>query len=89
MPSALFQLPNHLTGFHSENYYNDGYVDMVMRYISQKYYNIELKGELNYVQTKNKDFHEVSLVVNDKTVLKCARVNGLRNIQNIVNKLKV
>lgn len=87
LPEILSQCPNYIHGEINPDYSSDGYIDTVIRYISEKYGNTKIIGKLNYIQTKNKDFHEISLIINDKE-LKFARVYGFRNIQNIVNQLK-
>eukprot|EP01125_Pyxidicula_operculata_P022776 TRINITY_DN956_c0_g1_i1.p2 TRINITY_DN956_c0_g1~~TRINITY_DN956_c0_g1_i1.p2 ORF type:complete len:485 (-),score=105.53 TRINITY_DN956_c0_g1_i1:3173-4627(-) len=64
-----------------------GYLEYVFVHAAKELYDIDIT-EVEYKQTSNRDLIEVVLEREGKTLLKFARSNGFRNIQNIVRKLK-
>uniref|UniRef100_A0A6B2L3G2 Iron hydrogenase large subunit C-terminal domain-containing protein n=1 Tax=Arcella intermedia TaxID=1963864 RepID=A0A6B2L3G2_9EUKA len=64
-----------------------GYLEYVYRTAAKELWGINVQ-EVVLKPGKNTDFMEVDLEVEGKVVLKFARANGFRNIQNIVRRLK-
>eukprot|EP01128_Nolandella_sp_AFSM9_P007746 TRINITY_DN4347_c0_g1_i1.p1 TRINITY_DN4347_c0_g1~~TRINITY_DN4347_c0_g1_i1.p1 ORF type:complete len:496 (-),score=74.04 TRINITY_DN4347_c0_g1_i1:222-1688(-) len=64
-----------------------GYLEYVFRYAAQELYGVQVQ-EIEYHQVRNSDFQEIVLKVDGKVVLKFARANGFRNIQNIMRAIK-
>lgn len=67
-----------------------GYLEHVFRYASNALFGCEITPDtpLQYKVLRNKDFQEVTLLVNGEEKLKFAFAFGFRNIQNIVQKIK-
>lgn len=67
-----------------------GYVENVFRFIAEKYFSKNLKNEkLNYKTTRNRDLIELSLEDEQgKKLLSFAVINGFRNIQTLVQRIK-
>lgn len=67
-----------------------GYLEQVFRYASNVLFGWEIRPDtpLQYKVLRNKDFQEVTLLVNGEEKLKFAFAFGFRNIQNIVQKIK-
>jgi iron only hydrogenase large subunit-like protein len=63
-----------------------GYLEFVFRFAAKKIWNIDV-DTMQYTSIRN-DFSEVTLEQNGKTLLKFARANGFRSIQNIVRRIK-
>lgn len=63
-----------------------GYSDYIFKHALKEFFNSEI-NELNYKTIKNSDFREISYEENGR-ILRFAIVNGFRNIQNLVQKLK-
>jgi iron only hydrogenase large subunit-like protein len=64
-----------------------GYLEHVFQYAAQKLFGKKVEN-LTYKTLRNRDFQEVILEHEGKTVLKFALAYGFRNIQNLVQKLK-
>ena len=64
-----------------------GYLENVFCYAAQELFGTTVEN-LMYKTLRNKDFQEVILEHEGKTVLKFALAYGFRNIQNLVQKLK-
>ncbi|KAJ7306103.1 hypothetical protein JRQ81_010469 [Phrynocephalus forsythii] len=64
-----------------------GYLEHVYKYAAKELFGIQVE-ELEYKTLKNKDFQEVTLEKDGKTLLHFALAYGFRNIQNLVQKLK-
>nr|CAI5870302.1 unnamed protein product [Callosobruchus analis] len=65
-----------------------GYADHIFRYAAKELFGEEVSLPLVYRQLRNPDFKEATLERDGKVLLKFAIVNGFRNIQNLVQKLK-
>ncbi|KMY91500.1 probable cytosolic Fe-S cluster assembly factor GD17698 isoform X2 [Drosophila simulans] len=65
-----------------------GYAEHIFKFAAKHIFNEDLTTELEFKQLRNRDFREIILKQNGKTVLKFAIANGFRNIQNLVQKLK-
>ncbi|KAK4340764.1 hypothetical protein RND71_039265 [Anisodus tanguticus] len=76
----------HLYGVHGSS---GGYAETIYRHVAKVLLGQEVKGPLAFKTIRNSDFQEVSLEVNDKSVLKFALCYGFRNLQNVVRKLKM
>ena len=64
-----------------------GYLEHVFLYAAQELFGEKVEN-LTYKTLRNRDFQEVTLEHDGKTVLKFALAYGFRNIQNLVQKLK-
>lgn len=64
-----------------------GYADYIFHYAAKHLFG-QPDVQLEYKNLRNPDFREAILEANGKAVLKFAIVNGFRNIQNFVQKLK-
>jgi iron only hydrogenase large subunit-like protein len=64
-----------------------GYADFVFHYAAKNLFGEE-NVTVNFINLKNPDFREAVLKKNDQVLLKFAIINGFRNIQNIVQKMK-
>ena len=64
-----------------------GYLEHVFHYAARELFSEKVE-KLTYKTLRNKDFQEVILEHEGKTVLKFAIAYGFRNIQNLVQKLK-
>jgi len=64
-----------------------GYADFVFRYAAKNLFGEE-NVAVDFINLKNPDFQETVLKKNDQVLLKFAIINGFRNIQNIVQKMK-
>jgi len=74
----------HLCGMHGGT--SGGYLEFIYRYAAKMIWNIDIDSvQLNTIRN---DFYEVSLERNGKVLLKFARANGFRSIQNIVKRIK-
>lgn len=76
----------HLYGVHGSS---GGYAETIYRHVAKVLLGQEVEGPLAFKTIRNSDFQEVSLEVNDKSVLKFALCYGFRNLQNVVRKLKM
>ncbi|KAG5591420.1 hypothetical protein H5410_041934 [Solanum commersonii] len=76
----------HLYGVHGSS---GGYAETIYRHVAKVLLGQEVEGPLAFKTVRNSDFQEVSLEVNDKSVLKFALCYGFRNLQNVVRKLKM
>ncbi|KAM8715389.1 hypothetical protein ACLKA7_002441 [Drosophila subpalustris] len=65
-----------------------GYAEHIFKYASKELFSEETPNDLQFKALRNRDFSEISLEKDGKTVLKFAIANGFRNIQNLVQKLK-
>jgi len=63
-----------------------GYLEFIFHYAAMKIWN-KTVDTINYTTVRN-DHIEISLEINGQKVLKFARVNGFRHIQNIVRRIK-
>jgi len=75
----------HLCGMYGGT--SGGYLEFIFRYAAKQIWNIEV-DTIKYSNIRN-DFTEVTLEQNGKTLLKFARANGFRTIQNIVRRIKI
>jgi len=64
-----------------------GYADFVFHYAARNLFDEE-NITVDFINLKNPDFREAVLKKNDQVLLKFAIINGFRNIQNIVQKMK-
>lgn len=64
-----------------------GYADFIFRYAAKNLFNEE-NITVNFKNLRNPDFQEAELKKDNQVLLKFAVINGFRNIQNIVQKLK-
>ncbi|KAL0126459.1 hypothetical protein PUN28_005077 [Cardiocondyla obscurior] len=64
-----------------------GYADFIFRYAAKNLFD-EDNVTVDFKNLRNPDFQEAELKRNDQVLLKFAIINGFRNIQNIVQKLK-
>ncbi|EFN74344.1 Nuclear prelamin A recognition factor-like protein [Camponotus floridanus] len=64
-----------------------GYADFIFRYAAKNLFDEE-NVVINFKNLRNPDFQEAELKRNDQVLLKFAIINGFRNIQNIVQKVK-
>ncbi|KDO30099.1 hypothetical protein SPRG_05290 [Saprolegnia parasitica CBS 223.65] len=78
----------HLVGATEGEIGAGGYLEHIFRFAAKELYNVDVEGPLPYVQGRNADFREVSLVVDGKEVLKFALAYGFRNIQTVLMKIK-
>jgi len=81
------QMPKSMVWAH-EATMSGGYAEHIFKYAAKELFNEETPMELQFKALRNRDFREISLEKNGKTVLKFAIANGFRNIQNLVQKLK-
>lgn len=65
-----------------------GFAENIFIAASKELFEETVSSPLQFKSVKNSDFHEISLEVDGQVKLKFAIVNGFRNIQNIVQKLK-
>lgn len=66
---------------------SDGYLEHIFKHAAKELFDTEVK-ELTYKVLKNKDFKEVTLEKDGKTVLHFVAAYGFRNIQNMVLRMK-
>lgn len=64
-----------------------GYADFIFRYAAKNLFDEE-NVVVDFKNLRNPDFQEAELKRNDQVLLKFAIINGFRNIQNIVQKVK-
>ncbi|XP_025987991.1 probable cytosolic Fe-S cluster assembly factor AGAP009023 isoform X2 [Solenopsis invicta] len=64
-----------------------GYADFIFRYAAKNLFD-EDNVTVDFKSLRNLDFQEAELKRNDQVLLKFAIINGFRNIQNIVQKMK-
>ncbi|XP_014476621.1 PREDICTED: probable cytosolic Fe-S cluster assembly factor CPIJ010948 [Dinoponera quadriceps] len=64
-----------------------GYADFIFRYAAKNLFDEE-SVTVDFKNLRNPDFQEAELKRNDQVLLKFAIINGFRNIQNIVQKMK-
>ncbi|CAG9854505.1 unnamed protein product [Phyllotreta striolata] len=64
-----------------------GYSDQIFKYAARELFGRD-NVNLEYKSIRNPDFREVLLESNGEVLLRFAIVNGFRNIQNLVQKLK-
>ncbi|XP_077258657.1 putative cytosolic Fe-S cluster assembly factor AGAP009023 [Temnothorax americanus] len=64
-----------------------GYADFIFRYAAKNLFD-EDNVTVDVKNLRNPDFQEAELKRNDQVLLKFAIINGFRNIQNIVHKMK-
>ncbi|XP_019439994.1 PREDICTED: protein NAR1 [Lupinus angustifolius] len=83
-----------LTNINEEGYLygvrgsSGGYAETIFRYAAKTLFGRQIDGPLNFRNIRNSDFQEVTLEVEEKTVLRFALCYGFRNLQNVVRKLK-
>jgi len=70
-----------------------GYLEFILEYTARKLFNItgvDVDKEQGVIikTGRNKDFKEVTLEIDGKSVLRFASAYGFRNIQNLVRKIK-
>lgn len=64
-----------------------GYAEHVLRYAAKELYDVTLE-EVIFKTVKNCDVLEAFFEKDDKPILSVAIINGFRNIQNVVQKMK-
>lgn len=64
-----------------------GYAEHVLRYAAKELYDVNLNN-VTFQTMKNSDMREAFLEKEGKLLLSVAIVNGFRNIQNLVQKMK-
>jgi len=64
-----------------------GYADFIFRYAAKNLFD-EDNVTVDFKNLRNPDFQETELRKNDQVLLRFAIINGFRNIQNIVQKMK-
>ncbi|XP_012214621.1 probable cytosolic Fe-S cluster assembly factor AGAP009023 [Linepithema humile] len=64
-----------------------GYADFIFRYAAKNLFDEE-NVIVEFKNLRNPDFQEAEFKKNDQVLLKFAIINGFRNIQNIVQKMK-
>ncbi|KAM0733431.1 putative cytosolic Fe-S cluster assembly factor [Formica fusca] len=64
-----------------------GYADFIFRYAAKNLFDEE-DVVVDFKNLRNPDYQEAELKRNDQVLLKFAIINGFRNIQNIVQKMK-
>ncbi|EDV19766.1 uncharacterized protein TRIADDRAFT_61804 [Trichoplax adhaerens] len=64
-----------------------GYLENVFKTAAAEIFQLKIQNMI-YKTVRNKDFREVILTIDGKSVLKGAIVYGFRNIQNIVQRMK-
>ncbi|KAG5316719.1 NARF factor, partial [Acromyrmex insinuator] len=64
-----------------------GYADFIFRYAAKNLFD-EDNVTVDFKNLRNPDFQEAELKRNNQVLLKFAIINGFRNIQNIVQKMK-
>ncbi|KMQ91805.1 putative cytosolic fe-s cluster assembly factor, partial [Lasius niger] len=64
-----------------------GYADFIFRYAAKNLFDEE-DVVVDFKNLRNPDFQEAELKRNDQVLLKFVIINGFRNIQNIVQKMK-
>lgn len=64
-----------------------GYADFIFRYAAKNLFD-EDNVTVEFKNLRNPDFQEAELKRNDQVLLKFAIINGFRNIQKIVQKMK-
>ncbi|EFN75214.1 probable cytosolic Fe-S cluster assembly factor AGAP009023 [Harpegnathos saltator] len=64
-----------------------GYADFIFRYAAKHLFDEE-NVTVDFKTLRNPDFQEAELKKNNEVLLKFAIINGFRNIQNIVQKMK-
>ncbi|XP_070167232.1 probable cytosolic Fe-S cluster assembly factor AGAP009023 [Polyergus mexicanus] len=64
-----------------------GYADFIFRYAAKNLFDKE-DVVVDFKNLRNPDYQEAELKRNDQVLLKFAIINGFRNIQNIVQKMK-
>ncbi|XP_017061203.1 probable cytosolic Fe-S cluster assembly factor GL21135 isoform X2 [Drosophila ficusphila] len=65
-----------------------GFAEHIFKFAARELFNEALPKQLEFKQLRNRDFQEIVLEKDGKSVLKFAIANGFRNIQNLVQKLK-
>lgn len=70
-----------------ENSGSGGYSEHIFKYAVKELYGEDIK-ELEFKNLRNPDFKEVIFQKDGQICLRFAIVNGFRNIQNLVQKLK-
>ncbi|KAH8251522.1 hypothetical protein KR038_011885 [Drosophila bunnanda] len=72
-----------------ESTLSGGYAEHIFKYAASELFNEDMPpGDLELKPVRNRDFFEIVLEREGKSVLKFAIANGFRNIQNLVQKLK-
>ncbi|RLU25633.1 hypothetical protein DMN91_001790 [Ooceraea biroi] len=64
-----------------------GYANFIFRYAARNLFDQE-NVTVDFMNLRNPDFQEAVLKRNDQVLLKFAIINGFRNIQNMVQKMK-
>lgn len=64
-----------------------GYADFIFRYAAKNLFD-EDTVTVDFKNLRNPDFQEAELKRDDQVLLKFVIINGFRNIQNIVQKMK-
>lgn len=83
--SRIENLESNLCG-HTESG-SGGYAEFILRYAAKQLFD-EPDIAVQFKKLRNPDFQEAVFQKNGQTLLTFAVVNGFRNIQNIVQKLK-
>ena len=67
-----------------------GYAESLYRMISRVIFDqqIPANSELNFNMRRNKDYAELDLVVQERVVFRTAIINGFRNIQTLIQRIK-
>ncbi|OQS03707.1 ATP-binding Cassette (ABC) Superfamily [Thraustotheca clavata] len=86
--SGISKKESKLTGASEGEIGSGGYLEHIFRFAAKELFNVDIVGPLTYVQGRNSDFREVTLVVDGKEVLKFALAYGFRNIQTVLMKIK-
>lgn len=79
------EIENRLLGHSGSG--SGGYADYIFRYAAKNLFDEE-NVTVDFTNLRNPDFREAVLKRNDQVLLKFAIINGFRNIQNIVQKMK-
>lgn len=64
-----------------------GYAENVLRYAAKELFSVNLE-QIIFAPVKNNDIREASLEIDGQTVISVAIINGFKNIQNLVQKMK-
>lgn len=67
-----------------------GYAENIYRMISSVVFNQQIpsSAKLNFEMKRNKDFVELDLIIKEKIVFRTAIINGFRNIQTLIQRIK-
>lgn len=79
------EIENRLWGHNGSG--SGGYADFIFRYAAKNLFDEE-NVIVEFKNLRNPDFQEAEFKKDDQVLLKFAIINGFRNIQNIVQKMK-